>query len=224
MLFAQSRQPYSAKSRLSAAIQSLQAKPLAFSENVRDIMWWDGYRDEKLCNLLSICTGVKTLVLWGLNRELADRISSLQLERLTFSLEHHLEPTLSSCVSLTHLRLVGCNRNFNLPWITTLPSLTHLCLDDPRLRDRRWFKALLEAIKLQVCIFRFFHDVCPPGPWIDNDRVVIMPLEAEDSDFIRDWKLGVAGGRDFWVRAEEVLESRRREKSITTQLRSIVSM
>ncbi|KAJ7677784.1 hypothetical protein DFH06DRAFT_560623 [Mycena polygramma] len=82
MLFEQSRQPYSAKSRLSAAIQSLQAKPLAFRENVRDIMWLDGYLDENLCTLLSLCTGVKTLVLWGLNRELADRISSLQLERL----------------------------------------------------------------------------------------------------------------------------------------------
>jgi hypothetical protein len=35
------------------------------------------------------------------------------------------------------------------------------------------------------------------------------------NDYAQDWKLGVAGGPDFWVHAEEFLAKKRSDKSIS---------
>ncbi|KAJ7677763.1 hypothetical protein DFH06DRAFT_1167120 [Mycena polygramma] len=183
-------------------------------------MWWANQKED-LRTLLSICTGIKNLALRTLNPQLVDCISSLRLQRLTSPLWSHLLPTLASCSSLTHLHVLDYGEAV-FPWINTLPSLTHLCLVKALYTDRPLIETLFKkGQQLRVCVlFLTPYDQRASDPWIDDERVVIMPLEASGDD-VRDWKSGVDGGRDFWVRAEEFLELKRRDKSITTQLCSV---
>ncbi|KAJ7677756.1 hypothetical protein DFH06DRAFT_1421871 [Mycena polygramma] len=185
-------------------------------EHVRNVMWWADWQEENLRTLFSICTGIKNLALRTLNPQLVDCISSLRLQRMTSPLWSHLLPTLASCSSLTHLHVLDYGEAV-FPWIKTLPSLTHLCLANTLYTDRLLIETLLKkGQQLRVCVlFLNPYGQRASGPWIDDDRVVIMPLEASDHYYVQDWKLGAAGGKDFWVRAEEFLELKRRDKSIS---------
>ncbi|KAJ7677793.1 hypothetical protein DFH06DRAFT_1465676 [Mycena polygramma] len=210
--------------RLSTVIHNLQAKPLAFRENVRDVLWWSHniLKEDDLCTLLSLCTGIENLVLARLNPELVDRISSLRLRRMISPLWPSLLAVLASCTSLTHLWALDYHGYFAFSWLNTLPSLTHLGLSNPFKIDRAVFEPLLKRNKqLRVCvIFSSPFEYHIPDPWMDDDRVVLI---SGGLDYFRDWKLGVTGGRDSWVRAEELLANKRKDKSITTQICSMDS-
>ncbi|KAJ7677687.1 hypothetical protein DFH06DRAFT_1166930 [Mycena polygramma] len=227
------RRPWEAREaplmrRLSAAIHAIQAKPLAFVEtNIRDIIWWQYIGQEHAETLLSICSGVRNLALIILTHPMVSHFSTLQhLQRLTVPLDPRFPldlPALkASFASLTHLHVHSCVADLNLLWISTLPSLTHFCIENPASNDRpALYELLHKSPKLQVCVCTFdlpqMH-VTPSGPWIEDQRVVIMQLDIDSDKYVRSWKLGADGGRDFWAQAEEFLARKSSDASITAQL------
>ncbi|KAJ6564611.1 hypothetical protein B0H19DRAFT_1141548 [Mycena capillaripes] len=208
--------------RFSAAVQTIKAKSPAFiHENVRHLMCSDHFPDQEMDTLLSLCTGVQHLVLWSRTSRAFQVLRSLRLTRLTLPLLD-AQMIKSSLVALTHLNGRASAWDFDYRWINTLPSLTHLCVENPIPGYRVLIHNLLEGNeKLQVVIctvssmtvYRTRH-----GPWIDDERVVMMRLKEHHRQVVLDWKVGIAGGRDSWVRAEEFLARKRNDKSITTQL------
>ncbi|KAJ7677753.1 hypothetical protein DFH06DRAFT_1465651 [Mycena polygramma] len=249
-----------ATTRLPAAIQGIRAKPLAFREQVRDVLWWSSLlpnrgfevhnpngsiqccileideprhrgwvgdwwwsintehdpQEKDLYTLLSICHGFKSLAFCGGLSPFAVEAFPLDLQRLTMELWPYV-PTPSSCAALTHLHIFYSDSNSYFSWINILPSLTHFCLDSPDDTHRLLLETLLkENRQLRVCIFTFLEDdPRVSGPWIDEDRVVIIPVNLNMDDYIEVWKAGAAGGRDFWVHAEEFLSNKRKDKTVS---------
>ncbi|KAJ6481481.1 hypothetical protein C8R47DRAFT_589294 [Mycena vitilis] len=194
-----------APARLCGAIQRLETKPRAFWAQVRDAtMWRDRREAMDMDDLLLSCTNIKKLSLRTVNSRLVDCISSLRLQRLTSPVWSLLLPT---CAFLTHLHVIAWDGNAVFLWISTLPSLTPLCLTNPSLIYRPSIESNFNnSRQLRVCVLsfsRWYQD--DPDPWIDQDRVVLMRFTVDDNNYARDWKLGVTGGRDFWVRAEGLI-------------------
>ncbi|KAJ7677807.1 hypothetical protein DFH06DRAFT_561060 [Mycena polygramma] len=207
------------------AIQTIRAKSPAFRhENVRSIMWWESYGEEQILTLLSICSGLENLALRRLTEPMVPCLSSLQLRRLSLpsmSLPSLVDSSQSSFRTLTHLHVYA----YMYPAfasIPDLPSLTHLCLTIPKDNGHALSRLLRKYKKLQICVCAFASldddDLRGPGPWIEDPRVVIMRLDIDTEDYIKDWKLGAGGRRDFWVHAEEFLAKKQSDPSITTQI------
>ncbi|KAJ6564619.1 hypothetical protein B0H19DRAFT_81045 [Mycena capillaripes] len=211
-----------------SALRMIQKKsPTFIHKNVRHLMCTDEFPETAICVLLSLCTGVQNLVLWNLTPPMLPFLSSLRLTYLTLPLWDSTpldHATKSSFVALTHLRVRNYSRNFNFPWINSLPSLTHLCVENPMHHDRPFIHNLLQRNeKLQVLVCTLPSITFPgasDGVWIDDERIVMMRLDSEryDPQYERDWKLGRAGGRDFWVHAEEFLAKKRGDMSISLSL------
>ncbi|KAJ6513600.1 hypothetical protein C8R47DRAFT_1286286 [Mycena vitilis] len=209
--------------RLIAAFHAIQAKPLAFVEaNIRGILWCHYFGKEHAETLLSICSGVRNLALKMLTHPMVTHLSSLQhLQRLTVPLDPRFPldlPTLKPAfASLTHLHVHSYFAELDLLWISTLPSLTHFCIKDPANTDRPALHELLQkSPKLQVCVFKFAFDL--PHMHVtpsEDQRVVIMRLNIDSDKYVRSWKIGADGGRDFWAQAEEFLERKRSDDSIS---------
>ncbi|KAF7369290.1 hypothetical protein MVEN_00256800 [Mycena venus] len=211
------------------------SKSLAFRhDNIRNVFWWNLYRGERMLALLSTCTGVQNLALRWLVPSMLPYLRKLQLRRLTLSQGSYYEPeghftvtqlsqTEPFFATLTHLHIhhvYGGYSTFDFQWLAGLPSLTHLCIENVG-DNRRLLEFLQGCERLQVlvlCAFTWSMPTLDAGPWKDDWRVVILRLDVDNRDHhIRDWKLGAAGGRDFWVRAEEFLAKKLNDKNITTQ-------
>ncbi|KAJ7489066.1 hypothetical protein FB451DRAFT_1552968 [Mycena latifolia] len=207
----------------------LQKPPSFLRENVRNLMFWMDERDEDMSTLLSICAGIQALALFDPPPQLFGFLGPLHLRRLAipivalFSARAPISPTSAFMADLTHLR-IHSQRNMAFPSyfsVGALPSLTHLCFECPGAYCTliQVHKILETCQKLQalVCMFNSHEEleqseVVPERPWIDDPRVVIMVLTR--SAFVPDWRLGVAGGRDFWARADEFLATKRSDKTI----------
>ncbi|KAJ7917083.1 hypothetical protein B0H13DRAFT_2444603 [Mycena leptocephala] len=210
--------------RLSAALQAIWAKSSAYTY-VRDILWLSRLGECEMRTLLFICTGIQNLILRSLTPPMIPLLGQLQLRRLTL-LSEGLLPISKTLAAprLTHLHLDFIRPGRHLPWIRTLPSLTHLCFsnssntDDPLVHD-----FLRGNTKLQVLVWahsdQYGHLPLDADTWSDDPRVVLLRsrLDICANDYAQDWKLGVAGGPDFWVHAEEFLAKKRSDKSIKTQ-------
>ncbi|KAJ7917082.1 hypothetical protein B0H13DRAFT_2444602 [Mycena leptocephala] len=215
--------------RLSAAVQTIRAKsPDFIRQNVRGILWLErsSAGEREMRTLLSICTGVQNLVLRALTFAMIPLLEPLQLRRLTL-LSEGLLPILETfaALRLTHLHLhfILLVPSLHLPWIRTLPSLTHLCFSNPPNTDPLVHAFLRGNTKLQVLVWahsdQYGYLPLDADAWSDDPRVVLLrsQLDICADDYSQDWKLGVAGGPDFWVRAEEFLAKKRSDKSIKTQ-------
>jgi hypothetical protein len=186
-------------------------------ETVRNILWWHYFGEKEMRILLSICTGVQNLALKSLTPSMLPLLESLQLRRLTLPLSSHLNQisTTKTFTTLTHLHIHFVHDGGQWTWIGTLPSLTHLCISNPVHDDRQFVDVLLRRIKkLQVLVCTFSLGVLLLSDhWVDDPRVVFLRL---NHDYVRDWKSGAAGGRDFWVRAEEFLALKLIDTSISS--------
>ncbi|KAJ7489043.1 hypothetical protein FB451DRAFT_1552954 [Mycena latifolia] len=212
----------------------LQKSPSFMSENVRNLMFWMDERNEDMSTLLlSLCTGIQALALFNPPFQLFGFLGPLHMRRLTLPISSLyyaralLLPTSPFLADLTHLH-IHSQRNMAFPShfsLGALPSLTHLCFECPGVFSHvaaELYKVLEDCKKLQVyvCMFDSHEEleqseVVPERPWIDDPPVVIMALTR--TAFVRDWRLGVAGGRDFWARADEFIAKKRSDITITHQ-------
>ncbi|KAJ6564606.1 hypothetical protein B0H19DRAFT_1259028 [Mycena capillaripes] len=219
------------KSRLSAAIQIIQTKPPAvIPKNVHDVMVWHPNSKHEICTLLSMCSGVQNVVLHSLTPATVLCLSSLQrLQRLTLpeplrSEVPQIHPSMPFFLALTHLHIHTFVGHLNRQWIGALPSLTHFCIEQPLDVDLPDLLGVLqECTKLRILVCTYPLDSLSggilrnPTAWIDDHRVVLLALDVETDAYVQDWRSGAAGGRDFWVRAEEFLAKKQKDPSITTQ-------
>ncbi|KAF7369292.1 Tyrosinase central domain-containing protein [Mycena venus] len=214
--------------RLFSAMQTLKLKSPTFRQNVHDIFLWyrsSNWEDEQInmSAFLSICTGVQNLVLRYLPYSMFPILGSLQLRRLALPMFFLPQPSSITdnpdfLRELTHLHVHSAQTPHT--WICQLPSLTHLALSDPGRPSVHNFIEASKKLQVVVCIFTqgVPGDLRRNTAWVDDPRVVIMRMSVRAPDYCRDWKSGLAGGRDFWCCAEEFLAKKQSDKSITTQI------
>ncbi|KAJ6598150.1 hypothetical protein DFH09DRAFT_1131067 [Mycena vulgaris] len=204
-------------------------------ENVRDVMIQAPYPIPQIVALLSLCTGVQTLALSGPNFHPSSILLPLQPMRLRrlilplialFHADSWISPRDTMFAALTHLHLHS-RGPFVFPLrfaLSALPALLHLCFDPPPVYPQgvvhlRNLLEVFQTLQILVCMFSSQHMlessgvVTDEGPWIDDPPVVILVLD--HSAHVEDWKLGVAGGRDFWARADDFVAKKRSDKSTT---------
>ncbi|KAJ7917091.1 hypothetical protein B0H13DRAFT_340129 [Mycena leptocephala] len=212
--------------RLSPAIRTLKAKP-PVRKNVRAVgFWWYCFGDEEMRTLLSLCPGIESLVLPHLHPATVQLLESLPLRRLTYpTYQTFFEFPLTSVdvkffADLTHLHINSFDKHW--PWISALPSLTHLCFKQQS-ADRASVETFLRGNKrLRLLVCTTVELISPNTVWIDDPRVVLVKVArdfgTELNGYERDWASGAGGGRDFWVRVEEFLAKKQGDESITTQV------
>ncbi|KAF7369297.1 hypothetical protein MVEN_00257500 [Mycena venus] len=111
----------------------------------------------------------------------------------------------------------------------TTSDLSHLVISNPKQILLALIQDLIGActgLLVLICLFtrwELVHEnIRHNDPWINDPCVVIMGtrsnISKDISCYARDWKSGLAGGPDFWVRAEEFLAKKHRDKNITTQV------
>lgn len=209
--------------RLSAIIRTLKAKP-PVRKNVRAVgFWWNRFGDEEMRTLLSLCPGIGNLVLPHLYPATVQLLGPLPLRRLTYPTYTSFEFPLTSVdvkffADLTHLHIYYFNDK-QWPWISALPSLTHLCFKQQS-ADRASVETFLrENKRLRLLVCTTVELISPNTVWIDDPRVVLVKVArnfaSEQNGYERDWASGAVGGRDFWVRVEEFLAKKQGDESIS---------
>ncbi|KAJ7097521.1 hypothetical protein C8R44DRAFT_889065 [Mycena epipterygia] len=213
-------------SRFPAAVQTIQRKTDSFiQENTRNIMWWGTDDEQAVCTLFSICVGVQNLALWGLSRSVLPLFARLRLRRLSLPADAPWSPGSDPFyAAITHLHLHSYHLQQTPVYYNTgrLPSLSHLCVDSISYVARPPLRRILEECKKLEVLVCMFHNqrtlkvsstvTRATGSEIDDPRIVTMVMD--DGEYVKDWKVGAAGGRDFWVRAEEIIAKRRSGPSI----------
>jgi len=102
--------------------------------------------------------------------------------------------------------------------LRAMPVLTHLCVSlcvRPWV-DRRTFYGILDKCKaLRLLLSLHSDDPRPrdvaetaPKPGIADPRFAIVVMNL--AQYCEDWKIGAAGGRDFWIRAEEFVAKKQK--------------
>ncbi|KAJ7123476.1 hypothetical protein C8R44DRAFT_875666 [Mycena epipterygia] len=217
--------PGSSYDGMTAALScAMQLKPASFFRDGVRQLFLDTlahWPPNVALELLRLCTGLVNFAPTGqfCNPALLPILEGMHLRRLSASLEnlfggreavdlHH--PLFSS---LTHLNIFGTIKESPRIYehLQSLPSLTHLCLDNDIPRDA--LCAVLSGcphLEVVVNLWAYFRanravGVSKNPPVTDLRFVVGLYREYWD-----DWEAGARGGHDFWARAETFIERKRR--------------
>ncbi|KAJ6451771.1 hypothetical protein C8R45DRAFT_88467 [Mycena sanguinolenta] len=179
------------------------------------------WSNAELDKVLRACAGVRTLLLiGGLTKPavlpmLAD-MRPRRLALITDLLSVHLDLALPFFRDITHLLLGDHGRRggvIEADWaqlhnLTTLPSLTHLALSSCTAPTvvRALLAQCAELRGLIVCFT--YESLVADFKEIRDHRLVFM---TQTYSPVEDWELGTRGGRDLWMRADEVILCRQRE-------------
>ncbi|KAK7038317.1 hypothetical protein R3P38DRAFT_2905605 [Favolaschia claudopus] len=204
-------------------VKLLDQKPACFfQDRVRSLVL-SGLEDGIVARILSLCTRVSHLALFGISTEPAwlSMIAEMPLLEISSSIDgfftplgvdfHH--PLFNT---LSHLDLFEAPASAG--WVDvlcSLPRLTHLSFNsDTSLENVSFREILAKGTSLQVLVlvvgsiqeiesedypfseYRYFADDC---------RSVIMLVE----DCLRDWEIGAIGGENYWIRAQNFIQKRR---------------
>ncbi|KAJ7446002.1 hypothetical protein B0H11DRAFT_395049 [Mycena galericulata] len=197
-------------------LRMLRSKPTQFfGDNVHCLLG-DGVPAAELEEILSVCTGIRSLVLFGTSPSSLSAVLSLRPQKLGMDLYSLFGDTdlvdfsLPLFTTITHLDLFDIISELVEPWsnLALLPALTHL--------------ALLAITPLDVKI-QLLHN-CPHVEVLVSMHTRSESFEelafAEDVRFVSmslsnkqyklDWNSGANGGMDFWVRADKFVAMKRR--------------
>ncbi|KAJ7241542.1 hypothetical protein C8J57DRAFT_1526687 [Mycena rebaudengoi] len=186
-------------------------EPAELAKYVQNMLIWG--RDECTLHVLSFCSGVQRLMLFGPDPTMLSALEKMQLRQLTVDLQGlfgvtAIDPARPLFRALTHLRLLNSPPELNFG---ELPALTHLCLS-AHSTIGLISSTLANCSRLRVLVTMLRNR--PPELYgqmhlpIDDPRLVLMWLSFEEC--MEDWKLGAKGGRDFWDHAENFVSRRRR--------------
>ncbi|KAJ7062454.1 hypothetical protein B0H15DRAFT_463526 [Mycena belliarum] len=209
---------------LQQAIRSNSKTDDFFHDRVRNLFvdfMKDGIQRNDLPDVLSMCTGVRSLVLLGVTVEplMSTYLRNLKLQRLSFFLIPGLvwiDPLYPVFASLTHLDLFDDLSNGSVDFpslladLALLPALTHLALFnvDPAELEPEDIPALKKIEVLVIMELSKPHYLSMYS--FDDPRIVVMWLNNEE--YAEDWLNGTRGDPDFWARAELFIGMRRREE------------
>ncbi|KAJ7087501.1 hypothetical protein C8R44DRAFT_991351 [Mycena epipterygia] len=201
--------------------KTLKARPACFFEQaVRHLLLpggWQPALDRGLSvQTLSVCTGIQNL--WIAEMALEDMIPSLA----RLPLQHlyaHVLPLLRTLTPahpffsrITHLELLDLSNNSE-SWsgLSRIPHLTHLSFNDhgfillcPLLLETCASLAVLICLNEKALWASSPHHSYAAGLSHDS-RFVVMAC----AYYIKDWKMGVHAGQDYWSRAESFIAKRR---------------
>ncbi|KAJ7150638.1 hypothetical protein C8R46DRAFT_496437 [Mycena filopes] len=176
-------------------------------------------------DIIRSCSGIHSLFLDGRpDTNLLDILDRMQLRRFNFTVPSSLSGwaegifTRPTFLRVTHLELFQDlpHGSAHLSWrhwspLATLPALTHLCLAESQasliLPD-----VVAECAQLLIIVTAWWGlgtykpRVFAQTLTVTDPRVVVILIDS----YIEDWKLGAAGGADFWVRAEIFVARKRR--------------
>ncbi|TFK61519.1 hypothetical protein BDN72DRAFT_849596 [Pluteus cervinus] len=206
-------------------IERLSSKVLDLFEqhgNYMRCLWIEPIHPEQdVASALKLCTSLKNLAFPSTcSTEMLEIIQEYppQLERLSgmFSMCRELFDALKPAYRLlTHLDFIGIHRwNASSTFLTGLPSLTHLAVDDMSDGDDVVVGALKGCQKLQAMLL-VGDDEDMAKPCEETSRVA----EYSDERIVRvivspfnNWWAGVHGGVDMWKFADELISERRRRR------------
>ncbi|KAJ7059447.1 hypothetical protein C8F01DRAFT_1370382 [Mycena amicta] len=168
-------------------------------------------------NILSLCKGVTHLAIaddilrehqWSINPVL---FSLRNVERLVFAARELrcLDASAPVFSQLTHLTLLDFSYDKLPPFVSALPSLTHLALlQPPTCSIVQEFLAECPRLQILVLIASSLHwaivaaaSTTPRPTTLTDDRLVICVS--------KDWKEGVSEGHTYWDVAEEFVRDKR---------------
>ncbi|KAJ7241610.1 hypothetical protein C8J57DRAFT_1560823 [Mycena rebaudengoi] len=196
-----------------AAFCSESAKLAKYVQNM--LIWAAPPRADFALRVLSSCSGIRKLVLFGPYPTMLPALDKMQLRQLTVDLQGlfgitAIDPARPLFGTLAHLRLLNSPPELNFG---ELPALTHLCLPDhsslglisSTLENCNRLRVLVSMFRTRSGVRRYSNlDLST-----DDPRFVLMPLSLEEQ-CVEDWKLGATGGMDFWFHAENFVARRRR--------------
>ncbi|KAJ7241630.1 hypothetical protein C8J57DRAFT_1560856 [Mycena rebaudengoi] len=197
-----------------AAFCPESAKLVKYVQNI--LIWTTPRRVDFALRVLSSCSGIQKLMLFGPYLTMLPALEKMQLRQLNVDFrglfgDSAIDPARPLFRALTHLRLLDLPIGLNF---AELPALTHLCL--PHYPKLGFFSATLANCRRLCVLVNMFwtrpgvHRISKLDLPIDDLRFVLMSYSF--TEIIDDWKLGTAGGRDFWIHAENFVSRRRRGK------------
>ncbi|TFK58153.1 hypothetical protein BDN72DRAFT_851832 [Pluteus cervinus] len=179
---------------------------------------------QEIVDILKLCPSLKNVMMPVDPSPMIETIQEhlINLERLSWPIDN-LHPSMITSKPayqrLTHLDMVGeCLWGVWSTFLTQLPSLTHLALDemyddeDPMVLGCLKNCGKLEAVLLISENHRLV-EVCQEnskdtrGTEVD-ERIVIITVRAQSDN----WLGGVRGGLDMWSLADRVIEDRRKQR------------
>jgi len=203
--------------------QAIQSKPAQF---IRDNVWYllagTSFTGDTLDDVLSHCTGLRSLVLFHAASPMLSHLKDTRPRRLAIPIAslfcNEQDPeimdfTLPLFASLTHLDVfeVVKNRTWGFSWssLGLLPKLTHLAfleLAKPTLVA----EVLSTCSKLEVLIGMYDEESTSRRENMLEEEVRFVSMVLQTTDYIVDWQIGTQGGMDFWARADAFVAKKRR--------------
>ncbi|KAJ7446000.1 hypothetical protein B0H11DRAFT_1930343 [Mycena galericulata] len=209
-------------------LHALRMKPQFFDDNVQHLFIADVFSGDNLEEILSACTGIRSLVLLGASTSVLSlvllapkpyarsAVLRLRPQKLAIHLESLFGGTdlvdfsLPLFTTITHLDMFDILSEFIGPWpnLALLPALTHLALV-AYTPAAVMMELLRNCPRLEVLVSRHFWTETLENPiFVEDVRFISMLLPV--SDIKTDWESGANGGMDFWARADKFVALKQR--------------
>nr|GAT60441.1 predicted protein [Mycena chlorophos] len=206
---------------LKPFLAGITARPAFFRDSVRNLML-HSVSENVLPRILAVCTRVENL--WAPMASdallsLASGCSQPALGHLYTSfmpLLRGLPPTHAFFARLTHLEIIGMplRREYAL-WVDSLsglPRLTHLAFNEDALlpisAELLHSCELLRVLVSLVGIHERMEAEMNTATSRSDPRFVVLY-----SPWFEDWQMGIRVGKDYWSKAESIVEARRNRAS-----------
>ncbi|CAA7260713.1 unnamed protein product [Cyclocybe aegerita] len=219
--------------RTELFMRTLRQRPAIFFErNVKHLHLTSFVDLRDAREIATVCTGTKTLVIWGDASREADVLMKNNfpphLERLSLkmTLVRAFPPAAGMFSSLSHLEIVNSMTVDCDALCSELPALTHLAIGEiywwiHRSMLPSFERLLADCRKLEVLVFISSDDMALQGlrkAGITQDaRVVIVPSHHWPMRPREYWTSVQRGGPDFWDMADELVVERKKQLLSTEQ-------
>ncbi|KAK7029985.1 hypothetical protein R3P38DRAFT_2621990 [Favolaschia claudopus] len=217
---------FSESEKHQSSVLALQSKSAEFKHAVRHAAVYSDKYASSAQELLPQLVSIESLVIAGdCPLELLDVMDTLHLSTLLLSIPSFSpqwpRSTLPRALfrSVTHLTVyLGSVDDEVASWedwsiLTSLPALTHLCMDDTLAPDL--LQSIVENCNRLVAVIIAYWD----GPWlkhtaielaqnlpVSDPRVIVTMID----DFDKAWPREAHSGNDLWARVDAFLVRKRR--------------
>ncbi|KAJ7255956.1 hypothetical protein C8J57DRAFT_1517678 [Mycena rebaudengoi] len=196
---------------------AIEIHPAKFAKYLQNLLEWEEPIDKDFfMHILSLCSGIRNLVMFSPHSKMVPSLEAMQLRRLSVILLDLVDgpsvdpPPHPLFRTLTHLDLWDSNMT-TLPF-SQFPALTHLSVNNLNAQSSPFLASTLRGCARLCVLVDMRMSPFAPGleahHSVDDPRFVLMCLTNED--YVADWKVGDDGGKDFWVRAELFVAKRKR--------------
>ncbi|KAF7366956.1 hypothetical protein MSAN_00954300 [Mycena sanguinolenta] len=192
-----------------------RSKPASFFRDRVQHLFVEGLDAERLDQVLSLCSGIQSLVLFRSLRHVPS-LNATRPRQLALLLDDLYEdgrsPHMPMFAFVTHLDLFdteypNTTAGDVLAHLALMPALTHLSMWQGSMRPLALTEVLARCGRLKALIGQP-EELVPDLLRFPNDvRFVSMLLSDE---YVHEWAIGIQGGLDFWARADAFIAKRRR--------------